>query len=235
MGKLSSERCALAVIVRCLEDNGLELPVKNTFIHFPLDDCAEDKIGVHRWKTDPSSEPRTRSRLSSLDMDDVPDVAHSQISTTSGSSTPRTSTEDGAPTTSPQTCVNLAAAHPSSTYAKLDGESMEFSFSFMLRRAGGVEWGLAVTRDEERRALLVDNVLLGGAIEAWNRQVMDGPKADKALLVGDLIVSINGKKDCQAMVDECRSNVLLKMEVIRQASPLASMACHCDEIHALVV
>jgi len=95
------------------------------------------------------------------------------------------------------------------------------SFNFMLRRAAGVEWGLDVARDGSGQALLVQGVLPGGAIDSWNKQVMGGPKADslRALLVGDLIVSVNNKRDCQAMVDESKNSMLLKMEVLRQQSP----------------
>merc|ERR1719174_1375252 len=81
-------------------------------------------------------------------------------------------------------------------------------FEFTMKRAEQVEWGLEVTRDESRKALLVDGVIPGGAIEAWNNQVLYGPNATpgRALRVGDFIVSLNGKCGCQAMVDESRSD-----------------------------
>jgi len=94
-------------------------------------------------------------------------------------------------------------------------------FSFMVRRATAVEWGMDVTPDENRQALLVDAVLPSGAIEAWNRQVMDGPKADRAISVGDLILSVNGERGCQAMVDESNSKLTLKIEVLRPRALLA--------------
>lgn len=93
----------------------------------------------------------------------------------------------------------------------------------MLRRAESVEWGIDVTPLASmiecgiEQALVVDEVLQGGAIEAWNRQVIDGPKADRAIQVGDFILSINGKRECQAMVNESRTKVLLEMEVLRQS------------------
>lgn len=87
-----------------------------------------------------------------------------------------------------------------------------------------MEWGLDVTPLESmiecgiEQALVVDEVLQGGAIEAWNRQVMEGPKAtpDRAIQVGDFILSINCKRECQAMVNESKTKVLLEMEVLRQ-------------------
>jgi len=91
-------------------------------------------------------------------------------------------------------------------------------FEFTMKRAEQVEWGLEVTRDESRKALLVDAVIAGGAIEAWNNQVLYGPKATpgRALRVGDFIVSLNGKCGCQAMVDESRSNTQTqKFQVLR--------------------
>lgn len=87
-------------------------------------------------------------------------------------------------------------------------------FGFTHRRAAGVEWGLDVTPDEQQQVLLVKRVQPGGAIESWNRQVMGGPKADRALLAGDLIVSINGVRGCQAMFDE-NCAVLWKLELLR--------------------
>lgn len=109
----------------------------------------------------------------------------------------------------------------SSSFTKLDNGSVHFRC--MLRRAESVEWGLDVTPLESmiecgiEQALVVDGVLQGGAIEAWNRQVMDGPKADRAIQVGDFILSINCKRECQAMVTESKTKVLLEMEVLRQS------------------
>jgi len=220
MDRLSLDRCHVVVAT---SSEAKELPVKNTFIHFP-NDCTDFKIGcVQRFKTDPSSEPRARSRLSSLDDDEATDVPSTS---TSGGSTPRTSTDESSlvPSSSlpmPVAAQASQATQWSSSFIKLDNGIVHFRC--MLRRAESVEWGLDVTPLESmiecgiEQALVVDEVLQGGAIEAWNRQVIDGPKADRAIQVGDFILSINCKRDCQAMVSESNREVLLEMEVLRQS------------------
>jgi len=93
-------------------------------------------------------------------------------------------------------------------------------FSFSMRRATNGQWGLdvtPVTSNEGRQALRVDALIQDGAIEAWNKQVMNGPKKDSAVLVGDLIVGVNGKQECQAMLEESNSKPLLKIVVQRQS------------------
>jgi len=93
----------------------------------------------------------------------------------------------------------------------------------MLRRAEVAEWGLDVTPVDNmvecgiEQALVVDEVIQGGAIDAWNRQVMDGPKADRAVQVGDFILSINSKRECQAMLEETNAKLLLEIEVLRES------------------
>lgn len=100
-------------------------------------------------------------------------------------------------------------------------------FAFTHRRAQGVDWGIAATRtvfaeagDERYEALLVGDVIEGGAIDSWNRQVIstDGPMAVKVVQAGDLIVAVNDKRDCDSMVRESNSNILLKMKVLRRKS-----------------
>jgi len=107
--------------------------------------------------------------------------------------------------------VSQRGSSPSSV---LDDGSL--LFRIMHRRAEGVSWGLDVTYDEKRQALVVNSVQPGGAIESWNRQVMDGAKADRAISVGDLIVSVNGMHGCQAIFNEFRCCMLLRMDVLRQ-------------------
>lgn len=87
-----------------------------------------------------------------------------------------------------------------------------------MRRAANVPWGLDVTPDEARQALHVHAVVKEGAIEAWNRQVLSGPKKDSAVLAGDFIVGINGKTDCKSMLEESNSKPLLKIDVLRQST-----------------
>jgi hypothetical protein len=95
MGRLSSDNNTLAVIVTTLGDHDTEPPVKNTFIHFKIPkESSQLTTGcVQRFRTDPSSEPR--SRLSSLCVDEEADITHSQVlDSTSGSSTPTAMEDD---------------------------------------------------------------------------------------------------------------------------------------------
>lgn len=276
MGKSDGQSDPCRVIIATLED----LPVRNTFIHFPAPHACHRTSCLHRSTTDPSSEPRSRSQsrllglVSPLCQGSVTD-AHSQFSATASDSTASNelidetgssadsvvSSEEGddvmeypsTPVSSPcwartmapsgsmvqlpswtpsaQTHANFHGAcsgsvpspalqavpgrsHPTSPYTVLD-DGREL-FTFTHRRAEGWKWGLGVRRDEIKHALVVDAVLPGGAIDAWNKQVMDGPMTARAVRVGDLIVSVNAKRDCLAMLDESNSRALLKIEVVRE-------------------
>lgn len=259
MGRMSSENDPLAVVVATLKDGSAEYPTKNTFIHFPRESDCHKLGSVQRFRTDPSSEARSKFHG---DVDFLDSSA-----TTSGSSTPKAFEEDASSSADSALSISsedeatfqladscgistpvsfglwmpvfcTANAPPeaeiqrserassmlpqpqsgpvhraSAPYTLLDDGSMLFGFTH--RRADGVEWGLDVIRDEDRQALLVSCVHPGGAIESWNRQVMGGPKADRAVREGDLIVSINNMRGCQAMMHEGR-NVLWKIEVLRE-------------------
>jgi hypothetical protein len=252
---MSSEGNPLAVVIATLEDHGAaELPIKNTFIHFPAENDCHKMAGVQRFRTDPSSEARLRrnSGIETLDSS----------ATTSGSSTPQTfdddasssadsmlsisSEDEGIPQSGdgsnvfmptlvglwmPVFCATANAPSEAGTLPMLPQlpaigaghqsscpctvlEDGSFFFGFTHRRADGVDWGLDVIRDEERHALLVKCVHPGAAIESWNKQVAGGPKADRAIRAGDLILRINNKHGCQAMINEgCK--VLWKIEVLR--------------------
>lgn len=118
----------------------------------------------------------------------------------------------------PQPAATLTLAVPQTPWSSPASLNIGSVFEFTMKRAEHIEWGLEVTRDESRKALLVDAVIPGGAIEAWNNQVLYGPKATpgRALRVGDFIVSLNGKCGCQAMVDESRSDTQTqKFQVLR--------------------
>lgn len=90
-------------------------------------------------------------------------------------------------------------------------------FTFQHRRMDlSVSWGLDFkffqTFDAE---LVVEKVRAGGAIDAWNRLCTGGPSAGKELLPGDKITSANGKIGCEAMLEECRTKLLIKFVVER--------------------
>mmetsp|Transcript_59868 Transcript_59868/g.142999 ORF Transcript_59868/g.142999 Transcript_59868/m.142999 type:complete len:284 (-) Transcript_59868:176-1027(-) len=99
---------------------------------------------------------------------------------------------------------------PASTQAETPSETPGASevFTLTLRRADTVPVGLHVTGED---GLLVERVLPGGAVEAWNRQC----PGVREIRVGDRIVSINGQDDAEAMRTECLSKYLLRMTVQR--------------------
>lgn len=90
-----------------------------------------------------------------------------------------------------------------------------FFFRFTIRRADGVGLGLELLRWGGGRALIVQAVLEGGAIEAWNRQFPDGLESERAVRPGDVLVSVNDQVECQRMLEECRSKFLLRLGIAR--------------------
>lgn len=88
-------------------------------------------------------------------------------------------------------------------------------FSFTLRKADGVALGLHMTRTEDNKAWCVDGVGAGTAVDAWNRQCNGSSTADKAVLVGDKLLSVNGRTDCDGMLEECKLKALLKFVITR--------------------
>jgi len=102
---------------------------------------------------------------------------------------------------------------PAAPGAAFDGK---LTFSFTLRLADDHGLGLDVVTPEGSRGLVVRQVLQDGAIEAWNRQCLDGSMAClKALQFGDAIVAVNGREDHEGMLQECRDKLLLKMTIER--------------------
>ncbi|CAJ1335519.1 unnamed protein product [Effrenium voratum] len=83
------------------------------------------------------------------------------------------------------------------------------TFTLTLRRADTVPAGLMVQGED---GLLVERVLPGGAVEAWNRQC---PGDFREIRPGDRIISINGQEDPCAMHQEFLTKYLLKMTVRR--------------------
>merc|ERR1719436_1199183 len=88
-------------------------------------------------------------------------------------------------------------------------------FGFTLRLAGGVCLGLHLDRSCDGSSLVVQTVLNGGAVEAWNKQCAGGPKDAKVVRAGDIIICVNGIRGAQGMLDECREKELLKLVVVR--------------------
>jgi hypothetical protein len=88
-------------------------------------------------------------------------------------------------------------------------------FGFTLRRACGCELGIAVEHSNKEDALIVTNILPGGAVEAWNKQCCGGPAAGKAVMPGDRIVKVNGVSNPEDMWSQCTEKQLLKFVIVR--------------------
>mmetsp|Transcript_122498 Transcript_122498/g.357687 ORF Transcript_122498/g.357687 Transcript_122498/m.357687 type:complete len:413 (-) Transcript_122498:2-1240(-) len=89
-------------------------------------------------------------------------------------------------------------------------------FSFTLRKADGADLGLNVSHHEHDKVLRVEGLRPDGAVEAWNRQCAGGACAEKAVLKGDQIISVNSiAYDPVKMLEECRDKQLLRLTVIR--------------------
>jgi len=97
-------------------------------------------------------------------------------------------------------------------------------FSFTLRKADGADLGLNVSHQASDQVLLVEGVRPEGAIEAWNRQCAGTASAEKAVAVGDRIISVNSVVyDPAKMLEECRDKQLLKLVILRGDRPLPLM------------
>lgn len=93
-----------------------------------------------------------------------------------------------------------------------------FTFTFTLRLADdhglGIDVAAASAADE---FLIVERVLNDGAVEAWNKQCLDGTMTSlRAMQAGDAIVRVNGKTDRQSILDECKDKLLLKLTIERR-------------------
>lgn len=93
-------------------------------------------------------------------------------------------------------------------------------FSFTLRKADGTDLGINVSHHEHDKVLRVEGVRPEGAVEAWNRQCIGSAAAEKAVMPGDRIISVNLVTNEPAkMLEECRDKQLLKFTIMRGALP----------------
>jgi len=101
------------------------------------------------------------------------------------------------------------------------------TFSITLRKADDVSLGLKVNPDEEQdpKALIVEAVLPGGAVESWNRQCFGDGSGERVVVAGDRIVRVNGiDQDVQKMLEECTHQRLVKLVIARaNAHPQANV------------
>jgi len=110
-----------------------------------------------------------------------------------------------------------------------DNGSNSYTFSFTLRKADGADLGLNVSHHEHDRVLRVEGVRSDGAVEAWNRQCASSAFADKAVLPGDIITSVNNiTYDPKTMLEECRDRQLLKLTILRQRAERKSSTLRAD-------
>mmetsp|Transcript_41619 Transcript_41619/g.75490 ORF Transcript_41619/g.75490 Transcript_41619/m.75490 type:complete len:406 (+) Transcript_41619:29-1246(+) len=101
------------------------------------------------------------------------------------------------------------------------------SFSFALRKADGTELGLLF--EKESCDLVVEKVLPGGAVEAWNRQCAGSCSVERAVSPGDKISAVNGiTNDRDRMLQECSIKQLLKLTVVRDGQQVAKSALRAD-------
>eukprot|EP00929_Paragymnodinium_shiwhaense_P110110 TRINITY_DN76819_c0_g1_i1.p1 TRINITY_DN76819_c0_g1~~TRINITY_DN76819_c0_g1_i1.p1 ORF type:complete len:469 (+),score=81.89 TRINITY_DN76819_c0_g1_i1:76-1482(+) len=156
------------------------------------------------WPTTPK--PRPPCNRSNADWS-TPKQAGSVVSTTSRTQTPPSSCRSA-------TSVNTNASLGAVPSVLLDGDGIFFSLT--IRRAQGVTVGLRVNRSVDSRILQVHQVLVGGAVDAFNRQSAgDRVGIGKTVLPMDKVVSVNGKTDSFCMLKELSTKFLLRILVIR--------------------
>lgn len=91
------------------------------------------------------------------------------------------------------------------------------TFVITLRKADDVSLGLSVNADEkEEKALVVEGVLPGGAVESWNFQCFGGSQQERVVVPGDRIVCVNSiEGDVTKMLEECTKSRLVKLVIAR--------------------
>jgi len=98
------------------------------------------------------------------------------------------------------------------------------TFTFTLRKADGADLGLNVSHHENDQVLRVEGVRPDGAVEAWNRQCAGSAAAEKAVVPGDRIISVNSiAYDPPTMLEECKEKQLLKLTIARGEYSLPTM------------
>mmetsp|Transcript_107592 Transcript_107592/g.335491 ORF Transcript_107592/g.335491 Transcript_107592/m.335491 type:complete len:394 (-) Transcript_107592:94-1275(-) len=134
----------------------------------------------------------------------------------------------------PSTARSAAGSESSTAWSSGSDEVDAFVFGLTLRLADGAELGLTTSQAGRDRHLRIEGVLPGGAAEAWNRQCGSSGAAEKVLLPGDKIVSVNDvAADPQAMLVECGSRRLLRFQIVRTGcsappSPREAVAARVD-------
>jgi len=133
----------------------------------------------------------------------------------------------GITTPAPETpSTSGSSGSPSSSSSSTNTEDVDaFIFGLTLRLADGTELGLTTSQGGRDCHLRIEGVLPGGAADAWNRQCGSSGAAEKVLLPGDKIVSVNDVAgDPQAMLLECGSRRLLRLQLVRTGGGPANLA-----------
>jgi hypothetical protein len=130
------------------------------------------------------------------------------------------------PPTQP-TPLSLASSIPS--LPREEPQPLQHIFSFTLRKADDTDLGLNVSTIPDEQVLLVESVRPEGAVDAWNRQCLGGAFPERAVCVGDKILSVNNVSyEPDKMLEECKDKFLLRLTICRGELPVtaggASMA-----------
>jgi hypothetical protein len=116
----------------------------------------------------------------------------------------------------PPTPLSLAESLSAPGSQDASSNKAPLTFSFTLRMADNATLGVNVSHHVQDRVLRVEGVRPEGAMEAWNRQCAGTVFAEKAVLPGDHIISVNSvMHDPAKMLEECRDKQLLKLTVVR--------------------
>lgn len=117
------------------------------------------------------------------------------------------------PVSPPVTSACLSADAPVFKPASSGGDGAMFTFA--IRKADNVQLGLNITPSVDNGSFVIEDVLKDGAVMAWNKQVADSAKKVQALRAGDVIVAINGATSCNAMLNEMKTTLFMRMTVHR--------------------
>lgn len=137
--------------------------------------------------------------------------------------------QDTSPVMVPTSKATAAQAETASSLGGKEEEEEEedvdaFIFGFTIRVAGGTDIGLATSvpldsvTGKQALYLRIDSVLVGGAVEAWNRQCGSSGAPEKVLLAGDKIIRVNSAEETEAMLKEFESGHLFRMLIVRTPS-----------------
>lgn len=125
-----------------------------------------------------------------------------------------------APASSPSAIMSPPPIVPPTAPPSSPPSAGGFIFTVPLRKAEGSTFGLDLTPSQDDRCLCIVGVNPGGAAEAWNRQCSSSGAAEKVLMVGDKLVSVNGVAgSVQEMRRECETKHLLRLMVVRCENP----------------